>query len=870
MGFPIGLLWAYSGLAQTKPDSAQTGETESLPVQEAITTPSTAVDQRAKLNLVGQTDTQSGENRRNDNVQLTPLDNSVLKDLNQRIGTTATLVRDFTADRSFFSSEYGNPPTMPLQIPALQARPGIHGSFYETHLNSVFSARSFFQVGGVKPGHENQYGFDVTAPLWRKATISVQGSQQKIRKIVNGNVLVPLLGERTALATDPRMNAFVQRLLDFYPKELPNRTDIDPRMLNTNSRQTVDGNIFGAQLDQAIGTKQLLSFRYQWVAQKLYPFEFVAGKNPDTTTRSHQARAVWTRQFSPSTVVIASLGFDRVGSLVIPDPSYTGPSIATGGLSTIGTANEVPVNEADNSYRGAAHVRQTRASHELTAGFDLRRRQYNGVRSFSMQGAIIFSQNFGVDAVTNLRLGQATIMYKAVGDTNRAYRSWSPVWYFGDKWQATPNLTLNLGVRYEPAPTPTEAHGRTPIPYRCDCNNLAPQLGLAYRLGGRWGVLRAGYSLGYGIILPSVYATMRYNAPYYRNFVLPNPNILDPLAGLSQASSRAAANFFAPDTVNPYAHQYNFAWEANLAAGWRLQAGYVGSRTFRLIQTLDNNRGAIGPGIVLTSGNIDQRRPNPNYTEMYYTMSGGRSWFDAARATLMAPRWKALTLDVSYWFSKSLDLGTNYNDLSGPAGTMNQWEFESHADLKERSDFDQPHAFLARFAYDLPRLSTAPGWLRRVGGGWSFSGVALMKTGTPFSVNAGSDAPGCGNADGASGDRPNVIDPSVLGRTIGSPDTSRSLLPRSAFAFIQPGDLRGNVGLNVFRKGPIRNLNVRLSRTFTIKGEKLLRFGVESINLFNTAQFAAPGFALTDPNFGAITNTLNEGRTFRLSLRLEL
>jgi len=49
--------------------------------------------------------------------------------------------------------------------------------------------------------------------------------------------------------------------------------------------------------------------------------------------------------------------------------------------------------------------------------------------------------------------------------------------------------------------------------------------------------------------------------------------------------------------------------------------------------------------------------------------------------------------------------------------------------------------------------------------------------------------------------RPNILDPSILGRTIGSPDTSRILLPKSAFSYIKPGELRGNLGMNTFRKG---------------------------------------------------------------------
>ena len=93
-------------------------------------------------------------------------------------------------------------------------------------------------------------------------------------------------------------------------------------------------------------------------------------------------------------------------------------------------------------------------------------------------------------------------------------------------------------------------------------------------------------------------------------------------------------------------------------------------------------------------------------------------------------------------------------------------------------------------------------------------------------------------------------------------------MPRSAFSYVQAGQKRGNIGRNVFRKDGIQNLNLSLSRSWKIAGESTLMFRVESINLFNTPQFAFPGSELTGGNFGQITNTLNDGRTFNLAMRL--
>ncbi|MFM8395140.1 MAG: hypothetical protein ACKOB4_14565, partial [Acidobacteriota bacterium] len=152
--------------------------------------------------------------------------------------------------------------------------------------------------------------------------------------------------------------------------------------------------------------------------------------------------------------------------------------------------------------------------------------------------------------------------------------------------------------------------------------------------------------------------------------------------------------------------------------------------------------------------------------------------------------------------------------------------------------------------------------------GWTLSGIVLLKSGTPFNIQSGSDGPGYGNVDGNGGDRPNILDPSILGRTIGNPDTSQRLLPRSAFGFMNPTDKSGTLGRNVFRKGPIRNVNAALARNWTILSEMRLTFRAESINFFNTPQFAEPGAELANPNFGAITNTLNDGRTFKFTLQL--
>ena len=231
-----------------------------------------------------------------------------------------------------------------------------------------------------------------------------------------------------------------------------------------------------------------------------------------------------------------------------------------------------------------------------------------------------------------------------------------------------------------------------------------------------------------------------------------------------------------------------------------------------------------------------------------------------------------MTIDASYWFSKAIDVGGGYTNTAAGDDTRNgisQSERLVQADLKGLSSFDQTHAFLVRWRYELPAIRTSyavfNGWAKD----WSISAVWLAKTGMPFTVLSGSDGPGFGNVDGSNGDRPNLLDASILGRAVSHPDTSLGLLPRNAFAYIHPGEERGNLGLNTFRRGGIANLNASVSRIFKLSSERSFTIRAETINGSNRAQFAEPNADLTSPAFGLITNTLNEGRTFQFTAQFQ-
>jgi hypothetical protein len=833
-----------------------------------------ADSKRTELNLLGTTDAAAGESRRNENLQFNLIDNNALKELNFRLGTNATIVTQFQPERKYFGTEFGNNPGSLIHLDPRKQPRDFHGGVFLTHSNSILSARSFFQVGGVKPAHENDYGFTAGIGLWQGAHMSASGSQQKLSGSVNGNVLVPLANERTPLTNDPAVLGLLQRWIAAYPTAAPNRTDIDPRALNTNSPQSIDTASTNVRLDQDLGAHDKLFMQHAFTNQKVMAFEFVAGQNPDTNTKSHTARLTWNHAFDARSFLDVTIGFDRVHSLLAPEPNAVGPQVIIGSsYQSLGPAATIPVDRRLNRFRQGALYRRQVGNHLFSAGGEVDRLQNNGLEASSERGNYYFRSDFGRDAITNFRMGIASRYSTAIGDGHRHFRWFEQQYFAGDVWKIRPDLTLNYGLRYSPVTAPTELNHLTPIDFNCDCNTFAPQFGLAWRIQGG-GVIRAAYGLHYGDIFPQTLQQGRWDPPNFLKVeVQAPPSLFTPLQGTYLGPGARHTQFDVPPNLeSPYSHQYTFLWEPMPGKPWSIQLGYIGARTHKLFMMWFDNRAVPVPGVPQITATITARRPDPRYFELRQVQNASNAYFDAARITLKAPAWHGFSGDSSYWFSKAIDTGSAYTNMAaGDEARQGYAQSQSPVaqDLKGPSAFDQSHAVMVRFQYAVPALSHGNHLLRGVVHGWRVSGVFLAKTGLPFTVITGSDGPGSGNVDGSNGDRPNLLDPSILGRTINHPETSQALLPRSAFGFIAPTDSRGTLGFNTFRRGGIRNMNAALARSWTLHSDWQATLRAESINLFNTPQFADPNPDLSSPAFGKITNTLNDGRSFQFTLQFQ-
>src|SRR5438105_11966512 len=104
---------------------------------------------------------------------------------------------------------------------------------------------------------------------------------------------------------------------------------------------------------------------------------------------------------------------------------------------------------------------------------------------------------------------------------------------------------------------------------------------------------------------------------------------------------------------------------------------------------------------------------------------------------------------MAYTFGKSIDDQSVDPVGSSSGGGLSTTNSRTPTDIRNwrlergRSDFDRRHVLVTNYVYELPFgkgksfLSSAPGFLNQVIGGWSMTGIYTFMSGEPFSVRSG-------------------------------------------------------------------------------------------------------------------------------------
>jgi hypothetical protein len=604
--------------------------------------------------------------------------------------------------------------------------------------------------------------------------------------------------------------------------------------------------------------------------------------NKNETTADYNLAMTYHKVFSPAMLneaIFSVSGFRRE----IDVPATGLPDVIVLGFPQIGPAFELPLKLTNDYLQWIDNFSWFRRPHALKFGFDAMRTPSSGSAAILGRGVYVFAglpAPLGTaSALENFRLGRAASFTQYVGDFNRSFLNWDINFYAADEWRIRPNVTVNLGLRYEAQLPPRardvasgkevfEAFDRVSgkfTQWNADRNNWSPFLGIAWDPSKRGTMaLRAGYRLNYDRLVSDNYnvgATLQPPFVTGRSTAIPQVVALPFGRGPDVAAqSGVPVNLLLqPNTQLGMVHSWHATAQRDWGRAGVAELGYRGSAGRNLSIPVTLNR--IDP--------VAGRRLDSRFGAITLVDSLGYSNYHALTGAWKYQARKGLTVSASYTWSKALDV---IHDTISPYG-------EAAAAAAVSADaltgapalgleygpavFDRRHAFSASFVYLTPRLEGSNAVAKAIAGSWELSGTAFLQSGNPFSVLAGADL----NQDGLTNDRPDLIAPAQLGRTAYG-DVNR-LIPRAAFDNT-PGRVRvGTLGRNTLRRDGVREMNLRVARVFRLRGDRLrLQFGVEFFNLTNTVRFSMPVNVVSSPAFGRIQNQDNAPRNVRLGLKM--
>ncbi len=400
-------------------------------------------------------------------------------------------------------------------------------------------------------------------------------------------------------------------------------------------------------------------------------------------------------------------------------------------------------------------------THLLRAGGDFRIDRTSSQTDASPNGSFVFSGLYasgGVQAAgsgldfADFLLGLPQSVTQQYGPASVRLRGKSGSLFFQDEWRASSKLTLNLGVRYELIYPFTEASGHlidldvnpdfTAVsavqagssgPFvgtfpagilRPDTNNVAPRIGVAYRV--RPGlVVRGGYSIAYNSGSYSTIARqLAAQPPFAFSFTNNQGSLAAPLslATALAASSNSLQNTYGvdPNYQLGRVQTWNADVQKDLTQVWVVGGGYTRTAGANLDIVRAPNRTASGPKIQTIQSYL-------------YQTSGGISVLNAGTFRLQRRMGKGIGGSVTYTLAKAMDDASNTGG-GGTAVAQNDQDLLAEYSL---SSFDRRHQVNATLSFELPFGPNKP-WLHSGGawaaifGGWRGAANYTFQTGTPL------------------------------------------------------------------------------------------------------------------------------------------
>ena len=499
----------------------------------------------------------------------------------------------------------------------------------------------------------------------------------------------------------------------------------------------------------------------------------------DNRDQTIAAGNIW--MLSPRVINETRAQFTHSNLAALPeDPA--GPSVSIAGVASFGRLSGSPTGRLTKLYQITDNLSYQRGSHAIRVGVDFLYNDTTITFPRQVRGSYSFSSlaHFLSGIYNNAGFSQ-TFGNTVVSQTNP-----NVGFYAQDEWKVTPEFTLNLGLRYDLQHLDTIA---------TDTNNVSPRAGFAWApFRSRRTVVRGGFGMFYDRVPLRALA----NALLSSN----NTTAITPSSQLSVSLSptqtgapifpgvinglpaNVLVNFTTmnPNMKNAYSTQGNVEVEQQLSTRSTLSVGYQHLRGIHLIAAINQNVPTC-----VASGNNNGCRPNPNFANNSQYNPAADSVYDGLQVSFVQRPVRWGNYRVSYTFSKSLNnVGEFF--FSSPIDPGNIWRDWG------RSDDDQRHRVVFNGTVHSSMRPATTAW-QKLSHRFQLSGMLQYYSALPFNITTGA---------------------TTIQGTTARPTVNGNFIERNAG--------RGFDFLNV---------NVRLSRTFTITERLRMEAIAEAFNALN-------------------------------------
>jgi hypothetical protein len=497
-----------------------------------------------------------------------------------------------------------------------------------------------------------------------------------------------------------------------------------------------------------------------------------------------------------------------------------------------------------------------RGRHGLKMGAEFRKIGHNGALDVFARGLLIFPGALSGSGISDLLLGFPTAAIHSTFNNQQTLRSTATDFFVQDDWKLRSDLTLSLGLRYEyntPVTDPTNrtsifdltthqlyqagTHGLSRSGTKPDYNNMAPRLGFAWTPAHHL-VVRAGYGIFYDSGMFNVNSSLYFNPPFFNiSTYFPSQTSLltlqKPFPAATAVVPPPQLSTLSPDLTTAYLQDWNLNLQRDFHLAGALSVAYAGSKGTHLVRSLDLNQPPPGPGP------LQGRVPNPGFSNIFFSESGGNSEFQSLQVTFNRRLAGGLSLWAVYILAKSIDDTSAF--LASPADRNFPQDSRNYRAERALSSFDIHQRATAAWVYQLSGRS----WCARNA---EIRAIVTTQGGQPFTPVLRFDNSNTGNVGGNVGsDRPNLVGNPQL-----SNPTPQMWFNTSAFQIPRRYTF-GNVGRNIMCGPGLASWDLSLVRRFRVKEWGSVQFEAQAFNLLNLVNFDLPQLYTDEPStFGRI------------------